>query len=530
MQVFKGLKLKTVLPIVLFAALMTWLLLFVLAAGPFVSIETESASISGNVEVKTDSNASAGSYLSFGTTSTGGGGSSSNWDVGPRAMSCSGVTVNPGDNIQSKVDSNSEGTTFCLKKGVYRNQTITPKNNDKFIGEVGTVLNGSKVLSGWTQSGSNWVVGGQTQESSMLNANTCVSNRPNCARPEEVFRDGKRLIHAASLSAVKSGYFYFDYAGNKIYIGDNPSGHTLEASVTDYALKNGSTGVTVKNLIIAQYATPGQRAALGAEGVKNWTIQYNEIRNNHGNGVKAGADSKVLNNYIHRNGMLGISGGSSNLLIQDNEIAYQNENLDVGYVSGLSAGTKWVKAQDVVIRHNYVHDNGWAGLWTDGSNYNILYENNLIEDNGHNGIFHEISYDAVIRNNIIRRNGFRSSNVINGAGIMLQTSSHVEIYGNVIEENRNSISLYGQNRGDNWTREPFKNYDNYVHNNTFKISSGYVGVAGSNSDTSTIKFENNTYKGKGSGNYFHWLGSDANLSWTQWKALGNDKNGSYSTY
>ena len=58
-------------------------------------------------------------------------------------MPCSGVSINPGDNWQTKVNANSVGTTFCIKKGVHKRQSVNPKQNNKFIGEVG----------GWGQVG-----------------------------------------------------------------------------------------------------------------------------------------------------------------------------------------------------------------------------------------------------------------------------------------------------------------------------------------------------------------------------------------
>src|SRR6266478_4169229 len=58
-----------------------------------------------------------------------------------------GITLNPGDNIQAAVDANPAGTTFTLNPGMYRMQTVTPKDNDAFIGLNGAVMNGSKVIT-----------------------------------------------------------------------------------------------------------------------------------------------------------------------------------------------------------------------------------------------------------------------------------------------------------------------------------------------------------------------------------------------
>ena len=65
---------------------------------------------------------------------------------------------------------------------------------------------------------------------------------------------------------------------------------------------------------------------------------------------------------------------------------------------------KWDVGQ-VTIRNAYVHDNDCRGLWADINAHDALIEHNLIEDNFAEGIFYEISRDAVIRDNRVYGNG-----------------------------------------------------------------------------------------------------------------------------
>ena len=74
------------------------------------------------------------------------------------------VEIFPGTGIQTVVNAYAPGTTFRLKAGVHRLQTIRPRNGDRFVGEPGTVLSGARQLTTFRQSGSLWVAGGQTQE------------------------------------------------------------------------------------------------------------------------------------------------------------------------------------------------------------------------------------------------------------------------------------------------------------------------------------------------------------------------------
>src|SRR5208337_247458 len=56
------------------------------------------------------------------------------------------VTLSPGANIQSAVNANPNGTAFILQTGVYRMQSVVPKQGDSFTGQTGADLNGSQRL------------------------------------------------------------------------------------------------------------------------------------------------------------------------------------------------------------------------------------------------------------------------------------------------------------------------------------------------------------------------------------------------
>ena len=51
------------------------------------------------------------------------------------------ILVYPGDDINSIVYNNPEGTTFIIKSGIHRMQVIWPKNGNTFWGETGAILN-----------------------------------------------------------------------------------------------------------------------------------------------------------------------------------------------------------------------------------------------------------------------------------------------------------------------------------------------------------------------------------------------------
>ena len=56
------------------------------------------------------------------------------------------------------------------------------------------------------------------------------------------------------------------------------------------------------------------------------------------------------------------------------------------------------------MTNNRVHHNKGAGLWADTNNKGFRVEGNYINDNDAEGIFYEISYNALVRNNTLIRN------------------------------------------------------------------------------------------------------------------------------
>jgi len=244
--------------------------------------------------------------------------------------------------------------------------------------------------------------------------------------------------------------------------------------------------VVIRRLVIRGYNSPLQLAPILAgwhdvpSQTEGWVVEDNEITGNAALGIRIGSRMRVARNNIHHNGQLGIGGIGNGTVVEDNEIAYNNTaNISAAWEAG---GTKFVRTNDLIVRGNFVHHNGGPGLWTDISNYNTLYENNLCEDNAGAGIFHEISYKAVIRNNTVRRNGFGPPlpGWVLGAGIMVANSSNVEIYGNTVDRNRQGITMYHQVRTGSPSDQPYGPWEtkgNYVHDNEIVMEIGGTGMA-----------------------------------------------------
>ena len=453
---------------------------------------------------------------------------------GPKATSAptGAIILHPGDNISALVSASPTGTTFYFEPGIYRGVSLAPKDGQAFIGAEGAILNGSAVLSNWTQSGNLWVIGGQTQQGRVHPGAEFEPGTQRPGYPETVFLDNTPLKPVDALSKVVPGTFYFDYAADKIYIADNPTGHTIEAGKLTDAFHGSATNVTVQNLVIEKYDPQIQDGAI--QGGRGWTIQDNEVRLNYAVGIIGVDGSKLIGNYVHDNGQMGLGGFGDNILVQGNEIAKN------GYWSGIDVlweggGFKFANTDNLVVRGNYSHDNNGIGMWTDGDNIHTLYEDNVVVHNGMGGISHEISYQAIIRNNTLIGNGADDPRSWWwGNEIQIQNSQNVEVYGNRVEMTGggNGIVIIQQNRGSG-TFGTYTTTGNQIHDNIIvdHDGEGYIGGVADYNQSGMLSggniWSNNQYFMSDGGDRFEWGGSK---TFTQFKGAAHETGSISQSY
>jgi parallel beta-helix repeat protein len=399
------------------------------------------------------------------------------------------VQVAAGGSIQEAISAHGSGTKFCLHAGEYRlSAPLSPKAGDVIDGaNGGAVLNGALLVTAWARAGATWYASGLLPPPySDPNYDECEDAVENpCKLAEWMFRDDVALRRVMSRAAVVRGSFYADYETNRVYIGEEPTGHLMELSRTRAAIESTDPDVTIQNIVIEKFASFAQRGAVvvNADG---WTVKNAEIRFNHGAGLYVyGNNFRVLNSHIHHNGMLGIGAHYvTGVIVDGNEL--DHNNTDGFWINdGENGGYKSTQTSDTV-RNNYVHDNIGMGLWFDIDDHDNTIEHNTIIGNAADGIRYEISHGAVIRNNIVFGNGLRrgrthggSDNLYYGAGITSANAQGVEIYDNTVTGNDNGIGLVQQDRGAG-IYGPRTLADNRVHDN---LIAGPGGISGIASDT-----------------------------------------------
>ena len=347
------------------------------------------------------------------------------------------------------------------------------------------------------------------------------------------FRPGDRVASIVAGSPTGTVFVFSPgvYLGVSIqprsgqkFLGE--AGAVLDGNGAKFAFRSAGPNVTVDGLEITDYRPSSKEGVIQAEpGARNWVVANNEIHHNAEIGVKGAAEWRILGNNIHHNGRYGLIAAGASILIEGNEIAFNST--DYG-ATGDSGGTKFVHTENLVLRGNYVHDNYGNGLWADINNRGYMIEGNRVVGNQWSGIYVEISCGGTVRNNRLERNGYGDSypNWMTGAGIVVDNSPDVEVYGNTLVNNAKGLgAIHGDRDGSAVTKCVAELRNLYVHHNTVTQSSDAAAGLDAQSDRDRVwsswnnRFENNTYN-VGNGDQFRWEGQWITLS--EWRTAGNN--------
>ena len=270
------------------------------------------------------------------------------------------------------------------------------------------------------------------------------------------------------------------------------------------AFSGGATNVTLDSITIQQYATGRQGGAIHPDkSASGWMVRNVSAVRNYWAGLMAADNMKILGGSFSDNDQLGIGGNAATGVVLDgldgDPATFDGPELARNHTLHESCdweagGMKWDVGK-ITIRNAHVHDNDCRGLWADINAHGALIENNLIEDNRDEGIFYEISQDAVIRYNHVYGNGFgyRVGWYWSG-GITVASSFNVEVYGNRLSGNYNGITGTQQTRTD--STPPAHLLDGYhVQSNvicaTANHSTGVIADNGANLGARDITFSSN---------------------------------------
>lgn len=452
------------------------------------------------------------------------------------------VPVPSGASIQAAVDRSAEGTAFCLETGVHRLQVVRPKARQSFYGENQTVLNGSRLLTVFRREGTLWIASGQRQLG--RRRGECAKGSPGCNLPEGLFMDDRPLLPVLDKHSVGPGRFYLDRSAGEIYFADDPAGRKVEATVAAFAFESTAPNVLISNVTIEKYSSLAQKGAIDAQDAVGWIVENCEVRFNSAGGIGVGARSQVRDCNVHHNGQIGITGSGGGILIDRNHVWANNTR---GFSSGWEAGgVKLAEGDGIIFRGNHVEANFGPGLWCDINCRNVLYESNVVERNQGTGILHEISFGAIIRNNVVRKNSVGDSRGwFWGNEIAIAGSQDAEVYGNTVTvaPGRCGITLIDQSRdfeGHLKGSGKYKTRNNRVHDNDIifegSACAGGASDAGRSDENFSIitdgnnSFDRNTYRVPRASDGHQFVWGHTSFSWSGFLRQGLERNGQMISY
>jgi parallel beta-helix repeat protein len=374
--------------------------------------------------------------------------------AGAYFVSPSGSDSNPGTlaapfrTAQRAVNVVPSGSTVVLRAGTYHEyvnvpyaKTVTLQNypgeavwfdgSQPVTGFVPDSTSGGYLLNNWTyQFDHTDPTAGNTDPAWQM----VQSSYPMAAWPDMVFEDGRSLTQVQSLSQLAAGTFYVDYTNSKLYLGDNPSGHLVEATtVADALYINHGDGSTVRGIGFERYATPINDMGMVKGYANNVTFENDVFTRGATTGLAInGAGIVVRNCSLTGNGQLGMQGTTSdNLTLTGSDISGNNsEHFNGAPVAG---GVKLTSSRNDVVSTNRFSNNLATGLWFDESSWAPTISNNLVMGNARHGIDFEISAGALIAGNVVANN---ASN-----GINIADSNNVRIWNNTLATNGRDLML-----------------------------------------------------------------------------------------
>ena len=340
----------------------------------------------------------------------------------------------------------------------------------------------------------------------------------------------KRGVHRRQVVRPKDGMSFIGEAG-AVLDGENSATQAFDAW--------GTKNVTVRGLRIMRYAPPELNAAIEGPGSEGWIVEGNEIDHNANGelrtyGVSIGNNWTVRRNVIHHNGWLGINGyEAEGTLIEGNEL-YANPPGRLNDTVGEAANMKLFDCGRIVIRGNYVHDSMFHGIWVDTMRPDVTIEHNRVINHGRAGIWYEVSYRGVIRNNHVENAGYDQTQLrgwLRGGGIEVTNSPDVSVLDNTVVNSLNGIiGLQAASYRDGpYGRSELRNL--LVQGNTIVMPQGQSGIAQNIGSNAVFMSWNNRFIGNRfelhqNQKPFAWMGLD--LDERQWQALGQAPNSTFS--
>jgi len=368
-----------------------------------------------------------------------------------------GTPVAPMKSINAAVQKAMAGDTVLVRKGVYREKVILCRSGEagkpitlRSEKKHGAVITGSDVITDWkTLRPGVWFY----DKVKVFTLRGSHRYRDGRRIPgNQVYLDGEPLMWADDVARLTPGTWRLDRKTGRVYVA-LPAGITPDAARMEVTVR---AGLVYSKKPLEHIQVIGFHITHDGSDVRSWatglrvTGRYWLIEDNlidwcstRGLSFQYSADITIRGNRFAWNGQMALGGGAmEGLHFTDNEILYSNWRLvSLAWEAG---GLKFASTLDSHVARNRAAYNYGAGIWFDGYDNGNLIERNVIHDNLNLGIFTEIDWHQVIRENLVY-------NIFKGKGIMVAETSGAYVTNNVVF-NCGDTGLYV--RGSNRRKAP----------------------------------------------------------------------------
>ena len=349
--------------------------------------------------------------------------------------------------ISKAVNRAAAGDSVLVRGGTYREQVdmirggtaLQPINVLAYPGEV-PIIKGSEIVTGWTQdSPVVWKKTGWPHNSQQVFVDF------NSAPRKSLQQIGMPSAHytaweypkpvGSGRSSMVPGSFYYDAAAATLYVrladGSNPNRRVIEASVRrrlffmhqPYVYLR---GFAFRHSNVSAFTQQGAAVELSAKStIELCDIQYTDFSGLSMGYLQDGA--RAYNCTVSNNGDSGVvAAGSTNFLVA--KVAMNGNNSRNFNARWHAGGFKGTSNAFGTVENCEVGGNNGSGIWFDyaRSGNPVVIRNNYLHDNGplDSAIFFEVSSAGRIYNNVLVRNRLR--------GVYLAASINTQVYNNTI--------------------------------------------------------------------------------------------------
>lgn len=355
----------------------------------------------------------------------------------------SGSSGSPYGTIEHAVRQARSGDTISLRGGTY-NESVQIYNKRVMIKSADgerAVLDGAVPVTGFRKSGGDWYANNWKKQFSRTQGPMVSSAQPEAAYPDQVFLNGVPLRQVLKRWKVVPGTFYHDTAGDRIWIGDNPTGKTVEASNLSWALYfNRANGSSLRDVTIRRYATEGADMGAVRAYANNLVLSGVTIELNAFSGVSAmGQNIVIRDSRFIDNGYLGVHAHQVDTFVVERSAVLGNNKagFDAWHAAG---GLKVTEGWGITVRDSDVSRNDGPGIWTDIDTRYVTVARNMVEGNGRSGIQIELTQNVNVVSNVTLDNG--------EAGIWVLESPDVAVYHNASYRNETELRVLEGPRRD----------------------------------------------------------------------------------